>query len=268
MNTIAYEIDGKRQELQFPDSVAEMTGEQLIVAARHILSGEQLKIADLAVLTGVNPETLDMLSSFQLYSIRELFYYIDKVNRAELDFKDWKIDSISVGDDVWYGPYSNFANITWGEFIYVDQCYINGYHRAMVAAMFRPERKGYDGETDRRIPFTTFGTSNRFKALDNLDPAVIAAIILNYSANRKASLESAYPQIFPPVPEAGSDDSEPDFTDDNGDDTGSRPAISWTRVHRELMGENIHNEEQYLRLYHRQQHQSLREKDRAQSHRS
>lgn len=248
MNTIAYEIDEKKTELQFPGSIAEMNGEQLIAAARHILSGGDIPDGDLAILTGLPADVVPLLSPFQLFSIRQMFDFLHTSGRDDLNFKEWKIDTISVDGEQWYGPLGNFANITWEEFVYIDQCFINGLHQAMVAAMFRPERDGYNGETDRRIPFTAFGTSNRFSKLDGCDPAVITAILLNYCAMRRASLETAYPQIFPQgrTTDPSDDDTEADFTDEAVDE--STGTFSWTKVHRNLMGDNIQDEDKYLRL--------------------
>ena len=247
MNTIAYETDGRRTELEFPSTWAEMNGGQLIAACRTMLSGGDIPTADLAVLTGVPPADLELFSPFQLYSLREMFDFLHAPARDALNFREWKIGAISVDGGQWYGPMSNFANITWEEFVYVDQCFLNGLHRPMVAALFRPEREDYNGETDRRIPFTTFGTAHRYNLLGEPDPALQTAILLNYAAMRRASLESTYPQIFPQQGAAPADTREADFTDE---DSAADPqgGFSWTGVHRNLLGDNIQDEEKFLRL--------------------
>lgn len=249
MNTIAYEIEGQRTELEFPSTLAEMNGEQLIAAVRNMLSGEDIPLADLAVLTGVPTETLELFSPFQLYSLREMFTFLHDADREALNFREWKIPTITVNGTTWYGPMSNFANITWEEFVYVDQCFLNGLHRPMVAALFRPERDGYNGETDRRIPFTTFGTANRYELLGEPDPALQTAILLNYVAMRRASLEETYTQLFPQHGSEPDDTHEADFTDEDPEaaDTPSGN-FSWTGVHRNLLGDNIQDEEKYLHL--------------------
>ena len=243
MNKLEYEIDGERHELQLPESLAEMTGEQLVAAVR-LMDGDDGD--PLRLLCGLPEEVFSALSDFQIFMLKDSFSWIRQPNMATLSFKEWKIPSIDVDGEVWYGPTSNFGNITWGEFVYADQCMIQGFHRAAVAALFRPQRKDYDGETDRRIPFTTYGTTGRFGKLSVLDEALQVAILLNYRAMRAASLESVYTEIFPYHDLSTSDDDGPN---DNPPEPEEQPSqFSWTNIHRNLLGDNIQDEEKFLQL--------------------
>ncbi len=64
---------------------------------------------------------------------------------------------------------------------------------------------------------------------------------------RRASLEDAYPEIFP----LQSSEENADQTDEINDDTEKQTepvSFSWTRIHRNLLGDNIHEETKYLTL--------------------
>lgn len=243
MNKLEYEIDGERHELQLPESFAEMTGEQLVAAVR-LMDGDDGD--PLRIVCGMPEDAFAALSDFQRFMIMDSFGWLDHLDMSSLSFKGWKIPSIDVDGEVWYGPTSNFGNITWGEFVYADQCMIQGFHRAAVAALFRPQRKDYDGETDRRIPFTIYGTTGRFGKLSVMDEALQVAILLNYRAMRAASLESVYTEIFPYHDLSTSDDDGPN---DNPPEPEEQPSqFSWTNIHRNLLGDNIQDEEKFLQL--------------------
>lgn len=175
MHTITVSTDTESRDYSVPENFAEMSGRQLIVACSILLGNTSEDAVE--ALTGIGNEILSAMSPFQMYNITQLFENWNSKTES-ICFKEWKIPEIKVGDTVYYGPTSNFGNITWGEFVYADQCMMQGYHKAVVAALFRQKRKGYDGETDIRIPFTTYGTSKRFKEMNELDEETMLAIIL------------------------------------------------------------------------------------------
>lgn len=235
---LTYTIGTSTTELQVPSSISELSGAQLIEAARLLTGGEP----DMSVLSGIPADVWADMAPFQQYAVRELFDFISAQSVREAAFKEWKLPAIRVGDDEWHGPISNFGNVTWEEFVYADQCMINGLHRAAIAALFRPKRKNYDGETDIRIPFTTYGTTTRFQLLADLDEAVQTAVLINYRAMRRAALENAYRQIFP------YHDTQPDDDDTSDNSTPEPSSFSWISVHHNLIGDNIQDEDKYLRL--------------------
>lgn len=246
MHTITVSTDTESRDYSVPENFAEMSGRQLIVACSILLGNTSEDAVE--ALTGIGNEILSAMSPFQMYNITQLFESWNSKTES-ICFKEWKIPEIKVGDTVYYGPTSNFGNITWGEFVYADQCMMQGYHKAVVAALFRQKRKGYDGETDIRIPFTTYGTSKRFKEMNELDEETMLSIILNYRAVRAASLEATYTQIFP-YHDAKVEPSNPDLPDDTPpepEETASQP-FSWTNIHRNLLGDNIQDEDKYLQL--------------------
>ncbi len=242
MQKLTFEIKGKRTELEVPSTLAEMTGDHFLAAAKMVLSGS----ADdetLAILTGMPRDVLRKLDRFQRYSVEDLFSFLYRISPEDLSFKEWKLGNLCVDGTDYYGPTSNFGNVTWAEFVYVDQCMINGLHKAAVAALYRPQRKEYDGETDRRIPFTIYGTTHRFALFETVPESEILAVVLNYRAMRRAALEEKYPRIFP------YHDSTPDPDEDTETQSDDIAAgFSWTQVHRALLGDRIEEEDKFLNL--------------------
>ena len=244
MKTLSYDTGGGRQDVECPESLAEMTPAQWLEAVRYMLQNEPSE-SFFTTIAGIPADIVPLLSNFQKFSIEDYFSFILYPKREDLTFRDWKVPEIAIGDVHYYGPISNFGNITWGEFVYADQCMMNGMHQALVAALFRPERKDYDGETDRRLPFTIPGTVHRYEKFSELDPVTLNAVLLNYMAMRRASLEETYPEIFP---ESGGGGENEDDDDDNEKGKENSGGFSWTGVHRNLLGDNIHEEEKYLHL--------------------
>lgn len=240
MNSIVIDIDGQRSEIEIPSSYSEMTGEQLILAARYL--ADQKDTAPLLKIAGIDDDLAGLLSPYQKYSIMETLEWITDLSLSALDFMEWKIGSLMVDGEEYFGPTSNFGNVTWGEFVYVDQCLLNKHGKASVAAMFRPKREGYNGETDIRIPFTACGTANRFSRFDNVPESDILAVMINYKAMRHAALESVYTEIFPYQEEQPEDETDESAQDET-------PSVfSWMNVHRSILGDNIQDEKTYLEL--------------------
>ena len=246
MNTLTYEIDGTRTDIEMPSAIAECNGAQLIAVAAACL-GKLDEDGALREVGGIPADVVAVLSPFQRFKLIEALEPVFSFTPKELNFKTWKIPEIVINGVTYYGPESSFGNITWGEFIYADQCMINGLHQAAIAAMFRPERPGWDGETDRRLPFTVPGTTHRFPKFAALDEALRMAIVWNYRAMRCASIEAAYPALYPyydpdAKPEKDEDDDEPAQQEEQPKE------FSWVNVHRDILGENIQDEERFLAL--------------------
>ena len=248
MQTLEYEYNGKRTALSVPESFAEMTGEQLIAAAGMLLNTDKtIPNNSLHVLTGMPAQLIEKLKPYERYSIEEMFDFVFSDNHCDISFREWKILKLELNGQTYWSPSSNFGNVTWQEFIYADQCLINGYIEALSAALFRPERENYNGETDRRIPFTIYGTTYRFNLFKELTEAVKLAIVLNYKAMRRASLEETYPEIFPYHDNSASDAS--DSTDEEPEtEPETKSDFSWTQVHRSLLGDRIEEEDKFLNL--------------------
>lgn len=236
---ISYELNGTTSDFYCPENWEELTTEQYLESVKILLSGKS-NISDhsLSVITSIPEDVIRLMSGFQKFSIVDRLGFLN--NFSEISFRDWKIPNINIDGKTYYGPIPNFGNITWAEFVYADQCAINQWNQALVAALFRPQRDDYDGETDIRIPFSIFGTKNRFHIFDSFDPVMMTAILLNYRAMRRASLEDSYTEIFP-----YSSSSDEDGDDPNED---KQSGFSWTRIHRNLLGDRIQDEKKFLDL--------------------
>lgn len=245
MNILSYEIDGNKAELEFPSSIAECDGEQLTAVAAAKM-GQLTTDEVLLRLCGIPVDVVESMSPFQRFSIAEATDPVVNFEKNALMWKEWKIPTITLGGETFYGPDNSFGNITWGEFIYADQCMIKGLHQAAIAALFRPERPGWNGETDRRLPFTVHGTKYRFPKFGDMDGALAAAIIWNYRAVRSAAVEAVYPTLFPyfdPNAKHEKDDEE-----DETEKTDEPDTFSWINVHRNILGEHIQDEDKLLNL--------------------
>ena len=245
MNSLSYEIDGVRADLTFPSTIAECSGEQLTAVAAACL-GRLDEAGALREICGLPGDVVAALSPFQKFKLIEALEPLFDFQPANIVFKEWKFPVLDIGGQTYHGPENSFGNVTWGEFIYADQCMINGLHQAAIAALFRPERAGWDGETDRRVPFTTHGTRHRFPNFDGMDEARRMAVVWNYRAVRNASVEAAYPALFPYYDPAAKPEK-----DDEEEETGPKDepaAFSWINVHRSILGENIQDEDKFLNL--------------------
>lgn len=246
MQTLEYEINGKRNVLEVPESFEEMSCDQFLEATKMVSGGIDNNTVS-PILTGLPAHVIKALDPFEIYEINRMFDFINSDNMGTMQFVDWKIPRLTIKGKVYYGPASNFGNITWQEFIYADQCMMNGLYDAMIAALYRPERTGFNGETDRRIPFTIYGTTNRFNEMSHIPEYVRLAIILNYKAMRKAAMEEKYEQIFPYYDNTGTDD-DTDEEPEEKDGDNEKSSFSWTHVHRRLLGDDIQYEDKYLNL--------------------
>lgn len=245
MNTITYEIDGVKHDLQFPSSVSECDGDQLVSVAASRIAGMTVD-EKLQRIARVPANVVALMSPFQKYRIaEEAFDPVCDFHRRDLFWKDWRFPTIEVGGETYYGVDNSFGNVTWGEFIYADQCMMNGLYQAAIAAIFRPERPGWNGETDRRMPFTINGTRFRFPKFESLDGALSAAIIWNYRAVRSACVDAAYPALFPNFSREKQEDMDDEDKDPEED---ARTSFSWVNIHRDILGENIQDEDKFLNL--------------------
>ncbi len=149
---------------------------------------------------------------------------------------------METGGQRFIGYQPGFSNTTWQEFIFADQYVIYGKYREAAACLYRPQRPDYNGETDRRIPFTIYGANSRMSHFNNLSEAELLAFVLNYKALRKRNLEEKYPFVFTSPKQPQTDDEE------NSRLTTPDPSFSWLPVHRTLMGDHFYDEPKFYEL--------------------
>lgn len=243
MKDLIIEHNEKKFTYHIPESIKEMTGTQIIEAIKYRtnkLAGKPAGDVFFTKFCGIEPAKVKLLYPFHKYSIEQCFEYLF-TEEWDVAFNQQKFRTITIGEIKYHGYNDNFGNTTWEEFIWADQYFINKDYKTAIAILYREKRKKYDGETDKRMPFTNYSIENRKKEIDKLDDATIAALVLQYRAMRKASLEEKYPEIFPePFQSDQNEMPEPELdVSDN---------FSWVKVHRNIMGNNIQNEKDYLQL--------------------
>jgi hypothetical protein len=224
-----------------PESIKEMTGKQLIEAIKYRNDKMAQKIASdsfFQTLCSVNKEEIKLFFPYLKYKLEQFFeYLLDK--EWEESFLEQKFRKVNINEKEFCGYDDNFGNTTWEEFIWADQLFIIDDYKKLIACLYREKRENYNGETDTRIPFTTYGIAKRFTIVNTLDDATLYALVFQYKAMRKASLEAKYTQIFPEAVKYESDEPEPEPEPNN---------FSWVRVHRNILGDNIQHEKDYLQL--------------------
>lgn len=245
MNNLRIDTGDDNVTLRFPSSYEEMDGPHLRLAAALILNPDDPET--LRRFCNIPPRLFSRLSSIQRHAIGNHTGFIS-ATAATASFREWKLPELQVGGNTYHGPISNFGNVSWGEFIYADQCMMQGLYHAAIAAMYRQRRDGYSHETDIRVPFTTYGTVHRHGVISSgLSDSDALSVIINYRAMRRASLEETYTELFPQT--AATEDEDDTLPDDTppAPETEQAP-FSWTAVHRSLLGENITDEERMLAL--------------------
>ncbi|PXX96915.1 hypothetical protein DF185_19945 [Marinifilum breve] len=115
---------------------------------------------------------------------------------------------VKVKSKKYYGPGDKFRNMTFAEFIFVDS-YFLAYQankdentlNKMIAAMYRPQRKGYKPHSsayggDRREVFNEHILSYRAEEIGKMDLDYRMAIFWNYIGIRRW-LCTQYPNVLP-----------------------------------------------------------------------
>lgn len=228
-----------------PASFNEMTREQFILTAAkilHAITGIEDETY-YATMTGIEPKVYAKLHFYQRYNIRQLF---DFVTETSPPITKQLLPYIIIDEKQFIGYQPGFSNTTWQEFIFADQYIINGKYREAAACLYRPQRPDYTGETDRRIPFTIYGTDTRMKFFSQLPEAELLAFVLNYKSLRKTHLEEKYSFIF--------SNSKSHVIAGLTRNPHRSPStvlpvpFSWVAIHRDLMGDHFYDETKFYEL--------------------
>jgi hypothetical protein len=270
MNEIKIITSGKEQIYHSPAAFDEMTREQFILTAEQIIHAAAGIESDsyYTSITGIEKKSWNKLHFFQKYSIKRLFDFISVPEMSKQLLPYIEIDTSLNGtrntehetdspfsvlrspcSEKFIGYQPGFSNTTWQEFIFADQYIMNGKYREAAACLYRPQRTDYTGETDRRIPFTIYGTNSRMQHFNNIPEGELLAFVLNYKALRKRNLEEKYPFVF------GERITEHDEMEHGETEHGTRSPssvfrapFSWVGIHRDLMGDRFYDETKFYEL--------------------
>jgi len=218
-----------------------MTREQFILTAAQIIHAAAGIESDTyyPAMTGIEKKSWDKLHFFQRYSIKRLFDFITVPQISKQ-----LLPTIEISGQQFIGYQPGFSNTTWQEFIFADQYIMSGKYREAAACLYRPQRADYNGETDRRIPFTIYGANSRMQFFNSIPEAELFAFVLNYKSLRKRNLEEKYPFVF------GERNTENGETEHETRSPSSvlRSSFSWIGIHRDLMGDRFYDETKFYEL--------------------
>ena len=230
MNRIKVEIDDKGTEYTVPDKFDELTRDQLLAVCAASDCGTS-ETAFYSALSGIGEETWEAVPPEKRHFLKRLF---DFVFVKEPAFSKQLLPFLEADGVRFIGYQPSFSNTTWEEFIYADGYMLSGRFREAAAVLYRPQRDGYTGETDRRIPFTIYGTDTRMKSFAHLSEDQLTAFVLCYRTLRKRNLEAKYPNVFAHSPKRRKTSPNQQVL-----------AFSWVAVHRDLMGDRFYDESKF-----------------------
>lgn len=149
------------------------------------------------------------------------------------------VDKVTLKDGtVCYGYNSDFSDVTWEEWMFADTYASRGRWDVVAAVLYRPQREDWNRETDRRIPFSKFGASNRAGQMAELDELTLQSIKVNYLLLRKRMTDHYY-HIFT--------DYNDEETTTEADKKKQGPT-DWLTIIRNMMGDNFYEEQKYYQL--------------------
>jgi hypothetical protein len=230
MNEIKVDIDGVQTVHNAPECFDELTREQLL-AVCSALGGTLSETAFYSALSGIPEETWQEIPFGKRYFLMRLFdFAFEKKPDMTKQLLPWiEADGVRL---IGYQP--TFSNTTWEEFIYADGYMLAGRCREAAAVLYRPQREDYNGETDRRVPFTIYGADTRMKTLAKLPEDQLTVFALCYKTLRRRNLEEKYPNVFARAPKRRkTSPNEPELS------------FSWVAVHRDLMGDRFYDESKF-----------------------
>lgn len=230
MVELKIEINGKAHVSQVPERFDELSREQFLAVCRRYLrasQGEKPQTGFYSTLLGLDGKVWETLAPEQRHPLKSLLRFTatrsPKISKLLVPF-------IEAGGQKLIGYQPTFSNTTWQEFVYADGFALAGRYKEAAAVLYRPQRTPYNGETDRRIPFSIYGTDTRLALFDAVPEEELLAVILNYNALRKSHLEGKYPHIF-------ARGAKP---------SGGGGAFSWVKIHRDLMGDQFFDEKKFF----------------------
>jgi hypothetical protein len=241
MNELCIENKNKVIKYTFPESLSECSDRQLEIACRAMIQeGYSLSNDFIKDFCELKKDDFKLLTPIALHNIRERCLAVIKDCDASYDKS--KIKVVEIGKTPHYGVEDRMSNLTWEEFIYADQFLMKKEFVMLAATLYRPQKKQWDKESDRRISFTPYGLQNRLPEFEKLKPETIIAITVNYRALRRKCIEGRYRQIFPYWEKQEEEEQEPEEKPEKPE------TFSWAKIHKDLMGDYIHEEPKFLKL--------------------
>ena len=235
MNELKIETGKHNRTISVPSCWNELSQNEFISVARFLAEKDSNPLAEKRLLAVLLRCSLDSVSSFptmKLYFLfKEAFGFL---LAPQAIISKLLIPSIELEGQTLIGYQPSFSNTTWEEFVYADGYSLAGRFREAAAVLYRPQRHDFNGETDRRIPFTIYGTDSRMELFSKMDDTLLLAISINYNALRRNFLENRYPSVF-------ARKGKKKKTKGQGE-----TAFSWVGIHRDLMGDHFYDEHKFF----------------------
>lgn len=231
MKQIDFVVAGKRYEYSVPEKWDEVTAEQFMA---YVAADGKIDVDFVRRLMGLD----DVVSvSLTISDWWVLVHEFDWMTDTEAVRRNY-MDEVKMPDGTtFYGYNADFSDVTWEEWTFADTYANAGRWEVMAAVLYRPERPDWDRESDRRIPFTKYGTEKRMELTQKLDKLTMRAIQMNYVLLRKR-LTDHYVHLF----------YEPMEDDSHGHRKQTKQNTDWLGLIRQMMGDNFYEEQKYLSL--------------------
>ena len=233
MKKIDFKVAGKKYEYNVPENWDEMNQEQF----RAFVDSKTFGIDMVRRVMGMDDVVAINLTMSDWWFICREFEWMNVTE----DIGGLYVEKITLPDGtVCYGYNPDFSDVTWEEWMFADTYATKGRWDVVAAVLYRPERKEWDKETDRRIPFSKYGAAERMKLAAKLDPLTLRCIQVNYLLLRKRMTDHFYHIFMENVEEK------------EGEGKKSRKqqqaATDWLKIIRSMMGDNFYEEEKYYKL--------------------
>lgn len=230
MKQIDFKVAGKRYEYSVPEKWEEMSAEQF----RAFVDTNTFGIDMVRRIIGLDDVVTVSLTLTDWWFVCHEFKWLqDTDGIGKLYIKE-----ITLPDGtVCYGYNADFSDVTWEEWMFADTYASRGRWDVVAAVLYRPERKDWNHETDRRIPFSKFGSSERMEQTAKIDALTLRCIQVNYLLLRKRVTDHFYHIFIEPVEEEG----------DNRRKQKQGPT-DWLTIIRNMMGDNFYEEQKYYQL--------------------
>lgn len=234
MKKIDFVVAGKRYEYDVPDKWEEVSSDQFRAYVEAGSFGPDM----VRRLMSMDDVVAVSLTPADWWCVCQEFQWMQDTDGIGKLY----IDQITLPDGtVCYGYNSDFSDVTWEEWMFADTYASRGQWHVVAAVLYRPQRKDWNHETDRRIPFSKFGASDRMEQTAKIDPLTMRCIQVNYLLLRKRMTDHFY-HIFIEAVDEEEDNS-------NGSRKGKQKgATDWLSIIRNMMGDNFYEEQKYYQL--------------------
>lgn len=226
MKKVEFEVAGKRYPYEVPENWGELTQQQFVDFAGGI--GEKDRVDPLLAikLLGIDDVVAVSLYPADWWLVVHEFDWMAQLGGYTVG----KMDTVTLPDGTeCLGFSDDFSDVTWQEWMIADSNANAGRWDIVAAVLYRPQKDGWDHQSDPRVSFSQWDCDARLPQFQRLDAAVLAAVALNYKLMRQ-QLTRRYRRLF------------------SGGSDGKSGGADLQTLIRNVMGDNFYEEDKYLKL--------------------